>query len=155
MNSEFDAIVIGGGQGASLAMALAKADAKLRSLSAAYFWRHLCHYGCTPTKTMVASAHVAHTARNSTRYGVYCGEVSVAMKDVIARKNAVVEDFRSSVEANLKHENLQIFCGEAKFTGHKIVQVLAEGKTHALSAQPWLSRSARTTKCHRLKVWRT
>ncbi len=135
MNSEFDAIVIGGGQGASLGIALAKAGRKTALIERAYFGGTCVNYGCTPTKTMVASAQVAHTARHSDRYGVYCGGVTVEMKDVVARKNAVVEDFRQSVEANLEHENLQIFCGEAKFTGHKAVQVLADGKTHDLTAE--------------------
>ena len=135
MNSQFDAIVIGGGQGASLALALAKNGQKTALIERAYFGGTCVNYGCTPTKTMVASAHVAHTARTSDRYGVYCGGVTVEMKDIVARKNAVVEDFRQSVEANLEHENLQIFCGEAKFIGHKALQVLAEGTTHDLKAE--------------------
>ena len=138
MNSEllnFDAIVIGGGQGASLAIALAKAGQKTALIERAYFGGTCVNYGCTPTKTMVASAHTAHTARRSQHYGVQTGAVAVDMKAVVARKNAVVEDFRQSVEANLEHENLQIFCGEATFTGHKTVQVLAEGQTQTLSAE--------------------
>ena len=136
MNSEtFDAIVIGGGQGASLAIALAKAGRKTALIERAYFGGTCVNYGCTPTKTLVASAHTAYSARHSDKYGVQTGDVSVDMKAVVARKTAVVEDFRGDINDNLQHENLQIFCGDAKFTGHKAVQVLAAEKTHDLSAE--------------------
>jgi pyruvate/2-oxoglutarate dehydrogenase complex dihydrolipoamide dehydrogenase (E3) component len=46
--------------------------------------------GCIPTKTLVASARAAHVARRAADYGVGVGPVSVDMKAVKARKDAVV-----------------------------------------------------------------
>ena len=49
------------------------------------------NYGCTPTKTMVASAEVAHLARRAREYGVSVGDVSVDMPAVRKRKRDIVD----------------------------------------------------------------
>ena len=74
--------------------------------------------GCTPTKTMVASARVAYLARRAADYGVHCGPVGVDMGQVRRRKQAIVDDFRAGVRRRLESaENVELIFGEARFTG--------------------------------------
>src|ERR1700761_2546173 len=92
----FDAIVIGSGQGGNpLAKALA-ADGKKTALIERKDVGGTCiNRGCTPTKTMVASARVAYLARRGPDYGVRTGPVSIDLVRVRQRKRDIVESFRS------------------------------------------------------------
>src|SRR5580698_2072203 len=96
----YDAIIIGTGQsGPALARRLVVAGRKVAIIERKLFGGTCVNTGCTPTKTLVASAYVAHVARRAAAYGVTIeGAVNVDMKVVTARKDAVVAVFRNSVE---------------------------------------------------------
>src|ERR1700740_3728352 len=97
--SPFDAIVIGSGQaGNPLSQKLADLGWSVALIEREHLGGTCINTGCTPTKTMIASAQVAHYARNAARWGVRTGEVSVDLPDVVARKNRVVEQWRSGQE---------------------------------------------------------
>ena len=67
----FDAIVIGSGQGGNpLAEALAGAGRKTAIIERKHIGGTCVNEGCTPTKTMVASARVAYLGRRGSEYGV-------------------------------------------------------------------------------------
>ncbi len=93
---DFDAIVIGAGQaGPSLALRLASTGMKVAVVERKAVGGTCVNTGCTPTKTLVASAYAAHLARRASQYGVaIAGEISVDMKWVKARKDAVVAQSR-------------------------------------------------------------
>src|SRR5689334_16219366 len=85
----YDAIVIGTGQaGNPLSKALAKAGWKTAVIERLYVGGTCINVGCTPTKTMVASARVAYLARRAADYGVHAGEVLVNMVEVRQRKQS-------------------------------------------------------------------
>jgi pyruvate/2-oxoglutarate dehydrogenase complex dihydrolipoamide dehydrogenase (E3) component len=87
----YDAIIIGTGQaGPSLARRLAGAGMKVAIVERDRFGGTCVNTGCTPTKTLVASAYAAHIARRGADYGFTAGEVKVDMKRVKARKDHVV-----------------------------------------------------------------
>src|SRR3954466_15245309 len=97
MNQLFDAIVIGAGQaGPSLAGRLTAAG-----MTVAFVERHLfggtcVNTGCTPTKSLVASAAAAHQVRRAADYGIQLqGSMSVDLRAVKARKDAIVTASRS------------------------------------------------------------
>jgi len=84
----YDAIVIGSGQGGTpLSIALAKAGMKTAIVERNYVGGTCVNVGCTPTKTMVASARVAYLASRSADYGVDSGPVTVDMSAVRSRKS--------------------------------------------------------------------
>jgi pyruvate/2-oxoglutarate dehydrogenase complex dihydrolipoamide dehydrogenase (E3) component len=131
---EFDCIVIGGGQGGSLAAQLAHGGQKTALIEKSEFGGTCVNRGCTPTKTLVASARVAHFARNAARWGVRASDVGVDMEAIVARKDAIVREFREYVEASLDIPNLSLVRGAASFCGPRQVQVLAGGKARVLTA---------------------
>src|SRR4051812_43692579 len=97
-----DVIVIGSGQaGVPLATRLAHAGKSVILAERAQLGGTCINYGCTPTKTMVASARAAHVARTSARLGVHTGEVRVDLAAVVARKDAVVARWRDGVMRRL------------------------------------------------------
>src|SRR5690349_15079636 len=103
----YDAIVIGTGQaGPALARRLVAAGWKVAIIERKLFGGTCVNTGCTPTKTLVASAYAAHLARRAADYGVsIAGAVDVDMKAVKARKDAVVGTSREGLERSLKALN--------------------------------------------------
>src|SRR5215471_2525536 len=97
-----DVIIIGSGQaGIPLATRLARAGKQVILLERARLGGTCVNYGCTPTKTMVASARAAHVARTAARLGVHVGDVRVDLAAVVARKDAVVAQWRAGVQRRL------------------------------------------------------
>lgn len=122
----FDALVIGGGQaGPFLGVRLAEAGMKVALIEREHLGGTCVNDGCMPTKTLVASARAAHVVRQASQWGVCIeGQVSVDMKAVKARKDAVV---RQSV-ANLTRwiagtANLELVRGHARFVARHEVEV--------------------------------
>src|SRR5882757_1408185 len=134
----FDAIVIGSGQGGNpLAVAMAKHGWKTAVVERRLVGGTCVNFGCTPTKTLVASARVAYLSRRAKDFGVEAGAVTVDMAAVRARKQQVIEKSRGGNYKRLTEtENLTLIQGEAAFTGpHGVSVVLNEGGTRSLTAE--------------------
>jgi len=134
---EFDAIVIGSGQGGNpLAVALAGAGWHVAMVESKHVAGTCINEGCTPTKTMVASARVAYLARRGADYGVRTGEVSVDLTRVRQRKRDIVDSFRGSSERGLEQTaGLELIMGRAELTGPDAVTVeLRDGGRRVLRA---------------------
>jgi len=128
MSTSYDAIVIGSGQAApALAVRLAEAGMKTALIEREHLGGTCVNDGCIPTKTLVASARAAHVARRAADWGIHAGPVSVDMKAVKARKDAVV---RQSIEGLDKWiagtKNLSLVWGDARFTGPHAIEVNGE-----------------------------
>src|SRR3954454_16685200 len=98
--TKYDAIVIGTGQaGPFVATRLAQAGQSVAIVERKLFGGTCVNTGCIPTKTMVASAYVAHLARRTGEFGVdLAGGFAVDMKRVMARKDAISGESRTGVE---------------------------------------------------------
>ena len=80
--------------------------------------------GCTPTKTLVASAHAIHVARRGAEYGFSNGEVRVDFKRVKARKDEVSGQWSRGVEEGLRGlKNCTVIQGHARFQSSDTVTV--------------------------------
>ncbi|HSU99408.1 MAG TPA: FAD-containing oxidoreductase [Roseiarcus sp.] len=117
MNRRFDAVVIGAGQaGAPMAGRLAAAGRKVALIERNLIGGTCVNTGCTPTKTLVASAYAAHLARRAADFGVKAGPVGVDFAAVMARMNTVVGNSRSHLTAWLQGmENCTLIQGHARF----------------------------------------
>jgi pyruvate/2-oxoglutarate dehydrogenase complex dihydrolipoamide dehydrogenase (E3) component len=135
---QYDAMVIGAGQGGvPLARALAQAGRKTALVEREHVGGTCINEGCTPTKTMVASAKVAYFDRRSADYGVYDCPVTVDMPKVRQRKRDIVESFKSGNEQRIEEtEGLELLMGEASFTGPKELKIHlnGNGETFELTA---------------------
>ena len=122
---EYDGIVIGSGQGGNpLALALAAAGWKMALVERQYIGGTCINYGCTPTKTMVASGRVAYLARRAKDYGVSVGKVEMDMVKVRERKRAIVQNFREGSERRVRETpGLDLLHGEAAFVDPKTLEV--------------------------------
>ena len=122
----YDAIVVGTGQsGPALARRLVAVGWKVAIIERKLFGGTCVNTGCTPTKTLIASAYAAHVMRRAADYGVGVeGTINVDMKAVKARKDAVVAPSRNGVERSLKTlQGCTVYQGHGRFVAEKKVAV--------------------------------
>jgi pyruvate/2-oxoglutarate dehydrogenase complex dihydrolipoamide dehydrogenase (E3) component len=122
---KYDAIIIGSGQaGNPLSSSLTEHGWTVALIEKSHLGGTCVNTGCTPTKTMVASAQVAHYVRNAGKWGVNATGVSVDLPAVVARKNAVVQSFRSGQQRRIdQHPKLRLYRGVARFLSPNQIQV--------------------------------
>src|SRR5687768_396883 len=128
----FDAIIVGTGQAApALAVRLAGAGRTVAVIERGAFGGTCVNDGCTPTKTLIASAYAAHLARRGAEYGLKSsGKIVVDMKRVKARKDAVVAKSSGGVEKWLRGtKGITVIKGHARFTDEKTLVVGKEQLT--------------------------
>jgi pyruvate/2-oxoglutarate dehydrogenase complex dihydrolipoamide dehydrogenase (E3) component len=125
MNERFGAIVVGAGQaGPSLAGRLIGNGQTVAVVERKHVGGTCVNTGCVPTKTLVASAHAAHTARRGPDYGVATGSVTVDMEKVKARKDGIVLDDRAGLESWLDGmDGCTVLRGHARFEGPNTLRV--------------------------------
>src|SRR5579863_1910346 len=119
--THYDAIVIGSGQaGGPLSTALAQAGWKTAIIERVHIGGTCINEGCTPTKTMVASARVAYLARRGTDYGVQTGPLTIDILKVRQRKRDIVDSFRNGSQSRIESTpGLDLLMGEASFIDPK------------------------------------
>ena len=122
----YDAIVIGTGQaGPALARRLASSGQTVAIVERGRFGGTCVNTGCTPTKTLVASAYAVHMARRGADYGFTVGgAIGVDMKRVKARKDEIAGASTRGVERSLRRlENGTVYQGHARFVSPNEVAV--------------------------------
>jgi len=146
----YDAVIIGAGQaGVPLARALAQSGRTTALIEREHVGGTCINEGCTPTKTMVASARVTYLARRGADYGVQTGPVALDLTKVRQRKRDIVASFRGGLERRLKQtDRLVLLAGEASFTAPKSLDVrLNSGDQVALTADLiFIDTGARPTR---------
>ncbi|MBA3339481.1 MAG: mercuric reductase [Gemmatimonadaceae bacterium] len=132
----YDLIVIGAGQGGGpLAGAFARAGQRVALVERMHVGGTCVNEGCSPTKTVIASARMAHLARRAGEYGVALGDHStttagdwrVDLRRVHERKQHIVDTFRSGSERALADAGVELIRGQARFVGDRVLAVLASG----------------------------
>lgn len=135
-DAAYDIIIIGSGQAAGpLATALTSAGRRVALVEAVHVGGTCINEGCTPTKTMVASARVAYLARRAADYGVRVGPVDMDMTVVRQRKRDVVTSFRDGSTDAILDGGVDLIRGSAAFTAADRVSVRgADGAEQNLTA---------------------
>src|ERR1700690_1368500 len=133
MNRRYDAIVIGAGQaGPFLAARFAAARKSVAIIERHLFGGTCVNAGCTPTKTLIASARIAYDARRARDYGIELPTAGVAvnMRAVQARKRRVVDASRTGLESWIGGmQNCTVYKGHARFESARSVCVEGQGLT--------------------------
>src|ERR1700761_3123799 len=116
-STHYDAIIVGSGQGGNpLATKLAARGEKVALIESDHLGGTCINTGCTPTKTMIGSAQIAHYARNASRWGVRASNVSVDLPAILKRKEEIVFGMRSGWEKSMNGEGQpRLYRGRARF----------------------------------------
>ena len=128
----FDHIIVGTGQATGTLIGGLPKSETLAIIEGGKIGGTCVNVGCTPTKTLVASAKVVYVAKRAAEYGVVTGNVQVDFAKVMARMNKVRMDGSSGMEGWLNSlEQVTLFRGWAKFEDAKTLRVndeLIKGK---------------------------
>lgn len=122
---KYDAIIVGSGQGGNpLSFRLADLGWSVALIEEKNLGGTCINVGCTPTKTMVHRAQVAHYARNAARWGVRADGVSVDLAKIEAQKEEVVLSFRGGLQRRVdERKKLHLYRGRARFVAPHQLQV--------------------------------
>jgi len=126
---DFDVFIVGSGQaGIPLAARLAKVGKRVALAERSDPGGTCINYGCTPTKTMIASARAAHVARTSDRLGVQVAEVKVDLEKIVNRKDAIVRRWREEILKTFRAagDRLTFLAGHARFAAERQLEVNGE-----------------------------
>jgi pyruvate/2-oxoglutarate dehydrogenase complex dihydrolipoamide dehydrogenase (E3) component len=63
-----------------------------------------------------------------TEFGIHPGRIKVDIAAVVARKNEIVESFRSGVQDQIDGPNVRLYRGQGRFTGPHVVEVDGEAQ---------------------------
>ena len=136
---QYDIIWIGTGQATgTIVPRLVKAGKTVAIIEGGRFGGSCVNYGCTPTKTIVASARAAHMARRGPDFGIITGEISIDFAKVMARQNKIRNGASDGLESWLRGmKNVDVYAGFATFATSKTVRVNDEvigGETIVINA---------------------
>ncbi len=137
MAEQYDVLILGSGQaGNPLSSAFVKGGKRVALIERAEVAGTCINYGCTPTKTMVASAQRAWQVRHAGELGIEVGSLRVNLEQVRARKRKIVEQFRTSGEKRFASGQPELVRGGARFVGPKEIAVaLKAGGERRLAAE--------------------
>lgn len=124
MSEAVDTLVIGGGMG-GLPLALrAAGDGRTMLVEQKLLGGTCLNRGCIPTKTMIASARVAHLARRAAEFGVHAGAVAVDLGAVVDRKDGVIDAIRSGSYRTVRgRDGLELAESPARLVGPHTAEV--------------------------------
>lgn len=122
-----DLIIIGGGPGGyETALLAAQRGLDVTLIERGNLGGTCLNEGCIPTKTLCRSAALACDMKKAAELGVAVGDWSVDFPTIMARKNAVVEQLRTGVEALMRHPKISLVTGDARFVDALTVEVAGE-----------------------------
>ena len=133
---KFDVCVIGAGPGGYVAAIKAgQKGLKTALIEKSNFGGTCLNIGCIPTKTLIASAEVLHSARHAADFGVeITGEIKPNWTKMLKRKEEVLEKLRGGIAGLLKAAGVTVFKGSASFMNRQNVMV-ADGENAGTTIQ--------------------
>lgn len=122
---KYDSIIIGSGQaGNPLLFDLAKRGQKVALIEKNELGGSCINFGCSPTKTLLASSNLHHRVQNSGELGVIAENVELDFKKVMNRKNSIVKAFRGTIEKRVnKNDNIDLYKGHASFIDKNTINI--------------------------------
>jgi len=135
----YDVIWIGTGQATgTIVPRLVQAGMRVAIIEGGRFGGSCVNYGCTPTKTIVASARAAHMVRRGPDFGVITGEIEIDFAKVMERQNNMRNGASHGLENWLRGmDNVAVYAGFAAFDGPNTVRIgdeVIEGETIVINA---------------------
>ncbi len=122
---KYHAIVIGSGQaGNPLAFDLSDRGQKVALIEKDQLGGACINFGCTPTKTLIASSNIHHRVKTSEALGVSSDNVRLDFKKIMTRKNNIVTAFRGTIERKIiVNKNIDLYRGTGSFIDKNTIKI--------------------------------
>lgn len=124
MSQTFDYVILGTGQATGTLLGkLIPEGVTIAVIEGGRVGGSCVNYGCTPTKTLVASARAVHMARRGDEFGFKTGDITVDFDRVRERMNKIRNSSSDGLENWMKNtDNVTLIKAWGKFTGTKTIQ---------------------------------
>lgn len=120
----FDLLVIGSGAGLEVSSAAAEQGRTVAVIENGPFGGTCLNRGCIPSKMLIRSADVIELVRRAHLWGIRAEVLGVDWSYIVDRVTGTIDsDAEQIEEGNRQAENIAVFKGTARFTGHKTVEV--------------------------------
>ncbi|MBL6935232.1 MAG: dihydrolipoyl dehydrogenase [Alphaproteobacteria bacterium] len=130
--TSFDLLILGGGPGGYVAAIRASQLGMKTALVEREHLGGIClNWGCIPTKALLHTAEILHTAENAGEFGLDIKDVSFDIKKVVKRSRAVAGQLNAGVTHLLKKNKVTVFEGQGRLAGPGRVHVEKGGKAVA------------------------
>ena len=139
MAHQYDLVIIGLGSGGTLAAELAAGELglKVAAVERGRIGGDCLWTGCVPSKSLIASARVAHTMREAHRFGVTTGETTVDLEAVWGRIKTVQATIAATDDSpdRFREMGVELVEGEGRVTGYREVTVDTAGGSRRLATR--------------------
>ncbi|WP_033161069.1 dihydrolipoyl dehydrogenase [[Mycoplasma] collis] len=125
VSEEFDVIVVGSGPGGYLAAEEAGKAGLKTLIVEKEFWGGVClNVGCIPTKALLKTAEVMHYVQSAESFGIIGkADFKIDWTKMHERKNKVVNQLTSGIQALMRMNKVKTIFGNAKFVGAHEIEV--------------------------------
>ncbi|MDA8233557.1 MAG: dihydrolipoyl dehydrogenase [Clostridia bacterium] len=129
--------IIGGGPGGYVAaIRAAQLGAKVAVIEKARLGGTCLHWGCIPTKTLVAGVENLHAIKKAGEFGITTANPVVDFQRLMERKNQVVDRLLTGINYLFKKNKIDLYQGTGKLLSpHKIEVTKADGVIEEIAAE--------------------
>jgi len=124
----FDAVILGSGEaGKYLAWHLGNAGQRVAVVEQTYVGGSCPNIACLPSKNIIHSASIAHAVFTSAQFGTHASGVAVSMRQVQARKRAMVQDLLAMHLRKFSASGCELIMGRGHFAAERTLEVALDG----------------------------
>ncbi|CAD2075377.1 Dihydrolipoyl dehydrogenase [Jeotgalicoccus aerolatus] len=126
MTKNYDTVIIGGGTGGYIAaIKLSQLGQEVAVVEKEHLGGTCLNKGCIPTKSFLKSAEVINTMKHAYMYGIDAAEPSFNIKNIVERKNTVVNKMQNGIKYLMDKNKIDIYNGTATVLGPSLFSPLA------------------------------
>jgi dihydrolipoamide dehydrogenase len=126
MAEQYDVVILGGGPGGYVAaIRAAQLGLSVALIEKDRLGGTCLHRGCIPSKSLLRSAEVYHTMKESESYGISASSLELKYDLVQNRKNGIIEQLFKGIQHLMKKNKIDVFEGEGRVMGPSIFSPLA------------------------------
>ena len=135
MAERFNVVVIGAGPGGfRAARRCAQRGASVAVIEKEFVGGTCLNWGCIPSKTLLASAHLLLRARSAAEMGIDIPSATPNWAKIQERREAIVAGLRKGMMGGAKASKIAYIEGRAVVTAPGKIKVTADGQTRELEA---------------------
>lgn len=139
MSERYDLVVLGGGSaGLTSAIMAGRVGARVLLVDKTALGGDCLHFGCVPSKALIASARVAHQARRAAHFGIAVGEPAVDFARVMERVGEVQATIRADESASAHAHGVEVAFGGGRFLDEHRIQIGADDEARVVEAERFI-----------------
>src|SRR5699024_799360 len=132
----YDLVIIGGGPGGYVsAIRGAKEGLAVALITGGDIGGTCLNRGCIPSKTFLKHAELIKKIQTSEQLGIKINDVTYTIKDMVKRKNEVVNNLKNGVNSLLKQNKINVYQGYGYVNENKSVIIKSSNSSDTIQGE--------------------